>query len=329
MYRFTYHLATVSLVLLIALSSSAASLPARQPFGVWLKKFRQEARASGISPHTLRRALGDVHPLPQVVELDRHQPEQTQSYRHYLQRVVSKGRIMEGRRQLRKNRYLLKKLAAKTGVRPSLVVALWGIETDFGGNTGSFPVIDALATLAYDGRRRHYFRNELLDALMILGQEKISRRVMRGSWAGAMGQVQFMPSTYRRFAVDFDGDGRRDIWHSRADALASAANYLVRSGWHRGQGWGEEISLPRSRAAASSGLHHWRSLRAWRRRGVRGVRGPERRRAALLLPDGLGGPSFLVFRNFRVLLRWNHSTYFCLAAGQLADAIGRQGAAER
>ncbi len=298
---------------------------AAEPFEDWLEALKTEALASGISAPTLERAFADVRPIPRVIELDRRQPEFTLTFEEYLERVVPPLRVEKGRTRLAEYGDLLARVGAAYGVQPRFIVALWGIETDFGRITGGFNVIGALATLAYDGRRSAFFRTELLNALMILEQGHITAERMVGSWAGAMGQSQFMPSSFLSRAVDFDGDGRRDIWDTKADVFASAANYLKRAGWRDDQTWGRKVRLPakldRSVAEQKTVLR----LSEWQARGVRRVDGgdlPSRDlRARLVLPGGDDGPAYLVYGNYEAILRWNRSNYFAVAVGSLADRI--------
>ena len=294
-------------------------------FAKWLEGVRREGRGKGITEATLDLALADLRPIPRVIELDRRQPEFSLTYDEYMGRVVSPARVRKGRLRLARHADLLAKVEARYGVQPRFVVALWGIETDFGRLSGGFPVIAAVATLAYDGRRSAYFRRELFAALRILDEGHVTLERMTGSWAGAMGQNQFMPTSFARYAVDFDGDGRRDIWTSRADVFASAANYLARSGWRRGETWGHPVAPPEGFDPGLAGLESRRPLGEWRRLGVRLADGHPLPAgdgdASLVLPAGAGGPAFLVRHNFRVLLKWNRSTLFALAVGRLADRI--------
>ena len=223
-------------ILIFAVIAGALFTLARQgacsgDFSEWLEGLRQEARAKGISEAILHEALDDLHPIPRVIELDRRQPEFTQSFWRYLDARVTEGRIERGRMLLELHAELLDSIEKQYGVQPRFLVAFWGLETNFGDYLGSFPVIGSLATLAHDPRRSDFFRSELLAALSILDDGHITAKEMFGSWAGAMGQPQFMPSTFVRFAVDADDDGRRDIWHSLPDVFASAANFLSESGW--------------------------------------------------------------------------------------------------
>ncbi len=320
-------LGLLPLALVPGLVPSAA---AHGDFDHWLRQLRAEARARGIRASTLERALAGLAPVPRVVELDRRQPEGRLTFAEYRRRVVSGDRIRRGSSLRQRHRRLLAATRERYGVPDRVLVALWGVESSFGAFKGRFNVIAALATLAFEGRRAAFFRKELLSALEILDQGHIAVEDMYGSWAGAMGQPQFMPSTFLAHAVDADGDGRRDIWNSLPDIFASMANYLRRSGWDRRYIWGREVRLTRAVGEGRIGLGHRASLARWSRRGVRRADGRPLPDAALdaslLLPDGPGGPAFLVYDNYRVLLRWNRSHYFALSVGLLSDAIRRRSA---
>jgi membrane-bound lytic murein transglycosylase B len=296
-----------------------------QPFPVWLDGVRQEALGKGISPATVAKALDGLEPIARVIELDRRQIEGRITYQEYRDRLLSVERIERGRALLREHRELLERVAADYGVQPRFIVALWGIETSYGNWTGSTPVIGALATLAHDGRRADFFRSELMHALHILDEGNVEAENMLGSWAGAMGQSQFMPSSYVRNAVDYDGDGRRDIWGSLPDVFASIANYLAKAGWNDRRTWGREVGLPQTMVDGVDGLEVRRSLPAWHELGVRRADGTPlpvvALDASLLRTDDGVGPAYLVYDNFRVLMAWNRSTYFGLTVGQLADLI--------
>lgn len=312
-----------ALVGIVCLAGALRSAPGE--FDAWLAGLRAEAADRGISEATLDRALSGLRPIEQVIEFDRDQPEFRESVRTYLDRRVSDHRIRRGRRLFRQNRALLHEIGRRYGVPGRYLVALWGIESNYGRQPGAFPVIGALATLAWDDRRPDFYRSELLHALSILDEDGIGADAFVGSWAGATGQVQFMPSTYVRFAVDGDGDGRRDIWQSPSDALASAAHYLEESGWERGYTWGRRIRLPEGfdRSAAGLGVRH--SLAQWSALGIRRADGRALPGAAidasLVLPDGPDGPAYLVYANYRALLRWNRSHLFALSVCRLADRI--------
>lgn len=294
-------------------------------FQRWLAALRAEAGATGIRPSTIAAALTDLKPIPRVIELDRRQPEVRLTLAEYVAGVVTPERVRRGRALLRENRAVLGQVGRRYGVQPRFIVALWGVESDYGRRTGAFPVIGSLATLAYDGRRSAYFREELLQALRILDGGHVTAGGMLGSWAGAMGQNQFMPSSFHRFAVDHDGDGRRDIWTSRADVFASTANYLARSGWRDDQTWGRPVRLPDGFDPRLAGLDVEKPLADWRELGVRASGGQELPALALpasILVDRAGGPSYAVYPNYKVLLRWNRSHHFAVAVGRLADAVG-------
>lgn len=318
-----------SLILVITsvcwlLATSAPAKDTEKDFAVWLKNLRVEARAAGVSQETLEAALADIEqPLPPVIDLDRNQPEVTQSLENYVAARVSEKRIANGRRMLSRYPTWLGRVERKYGVQRRFIVALWGIETNYGEHTGSFPVIQSLVTLAHDGRRSSYFRKELLDALHVLDAGHIRLRRMKGSWAGAMGQCQFMPSSFRRYAADADGDGRIDIWNSVPDVLASAANYLEQVGWQDDQTWGRPVTLPEKFDFSLVGLETRLPLSRWQSLGVRRSNGsalPGRDLdASLIMPEGPGGPAYLVYDNFRVLLNWNKSNAFAVAVGSLSD----------
>jgi len=310
-----------------ATSLTATSLAQGQQvcFKEWIESLRKEALSRHISEKTLNAAFTDLKPIPEIISLDRAQPEFKQALQEYLHRVVSESRITEGRKKLEENRTLLKRVASYYGLEPRFLVALWGIETDFGSFTGSFSVIGSLVTLAYDGRRSSYFQKELIHALRILDEGHMSIAQMKGSWAGAMGQLQFMPSTFRCFAVDYNGDGHIDIWKDRGDVFASAANYLMQSGWKKGQTWGQEVRLPNNLDQALIAIESPKPLNQWQALGVRCLDGqdfPTKDLAsAIVRPDGPTGRAFLVYSNYRCILKWNPSHNFAIAVGILSDQI--------
>ena len=321
--------AGVLIVVLSALLGLALPAPpgraAEVDFGTWLAGVRQEAIAQGLPPQSVTRALAGVHQIDRVLELDRHQPETTLSFEQYIDLVVSAQRVQQGRQNLAQYRPLLEQVARRYAVQPRFIVALWGIESNYGKGSGDFPEISALATLAYDGRRSAYFRKELMAAIKIVDQGWIKPEDMLGSWAGAMGQCQFMPSSYLQFAVSFNEDGKRDIWNRREDIFGSIANYLARSGWKGDETWGRRVLLPTGFDANLAGPSNRKALAEWQRLGVRAMDGRDlvtrEREAALLLPDGPTGPALLAFDNFRATLKWNNSSYFAAAVGYLADGI--------
>ena len=311
------------LVIFIVFSGLPAYADTR--FEVWVQALKTEARSQGITPALLDRVFHGMTPLPKVLQLDRQQPESTITFEQYRTRTVTRDRIRKGRELLVQHWTLLQNIGQRYGVPPRFLVALWGVETNYGRYTGQFHVLEALATLAYDGRRSAYFRKELLDALAILQEGSISLPMMKGSWAGAMGHVQFMPSSFRQFAVDADGDGRKDLWTTPADIFASAANYLAQSGWQEGERWGRRATLPSGFNMSHATLNIQKSLHDWHRLGVRRADGTRLPLAAMdgsiVLPGGGKGPAYLVYKNFRVTMKWNRSQYFAISVGLLADAI--------
>ncbi|HET7835536.1 MAG TPA: lytic murein transglycosylase [Variovorax sp.] len=304
--------------------AGADELSLQQGFARWVADFRSSARAAGIGDATLQAAFGDVQYLPRVVELDRAQPEFTRTVWDYLDNTVTAQRVALGKDKLMQVRVEADAAAARYGVPPAVVVAIWGMESNFGSNYGSTPTIDALATLGFEGRREDWARRELLAALKILERGDIDREHMIGSWAGAMGQTQFLPSNFLAYAVDADGDGRRDIWGSMADVTASTANFLARSGWQSGQPWGVEVQLPPGFDFGRADSSVRQSSAQWAAEGVRSMDGkplPAFADGMVLLPAGARGPAFLVGPNFRAILRYNNSTSYALAVGLLSQRL--------
>ncbi len=297
-------------------------------FDDWLVGLKKEAIDRGIRPATVEEALSGLKPVPAVIKQDRSQREFTLTFTRYMRSSVTEGRVEKARRLLDEHRPLLEEVAAKYEVQPRFLVAFWGLESNFGGHTGGYSVVAALATLAHEGRRHAFFRAQLLDALQILDEGHISVAEMSGSWAGAMGQLQFIPSTFVNFAVDYDGDGQRDIWHSLPDIFASAANYLSQEGWQGDRTWGRQVTLPagfdysQASLGVSKPLSEWSSaygLRSLDGGALPVVVGLD---ASLILPAGQSGPAFLIYQNFRTILIWNRSILYALSVGHLADRIG-------
>lgn len=318
----------IALLTVVGLGVAACAAPTRaeQPnFQAWLQDLRREAAAAGISQATLDAALSDVSPIERVIELDRRQPEYTQTFWSYLDKRVTPERIARGRELLVQHRALLARVQARYGVQPRFLVAFWGLETNFGQYTGGYPVVGALATLAYDERRGDFFRKELLNALRILDEGNVTPSAMQGSWAGAMGQLQFMPSTFVHYAVDFDGDGKRDIWNSLPDVFASAANYLSSIGWRGDLIWGREVRLPKDFDWEMAAQEVRKPVSAWAALGVRRAGGGPLPQAdiegSIVLPAGHTGPAFLVYDNFEAILTWNRSLLYALSVGHLADRL--------
>jgi membrane-bound lytic murein transglycosylase B len=292
MHRRTFILLAAAAVVAPVLPQPASADAA---FQAWLEGVRREAMGQGVDVGTLERALRGIEPIPRVLELDSAQPEFKLTWQEYLDRAVSAERVARGRELLRANATLLGRTGDAYGIPPNLIVALWGVESHFGTKMGTFSVIGALATLAYHGRRAKFFRAELLAALRILAQGHITPDKMLGSWAGAMGQCQFMPTSFLALAVDGDGDGRRDIWGSKADVFASTANFLRKAGWRPGLRWGDEVTGQPAGAAPSGGR--------------------------IVRPEGAGGRVYRTTANFNALRRWNPSDFFALAVGILSDRI--------
>jgi membrane-bound lytic murein transglycosylase B len=284
-----------------------------------------EAEAQHISRGTIDQALAKVQLSHRVIELDRQQPEFSTTFADYLNRRVTTARVEEGRKLLAQHRALLNRVSSQYGVPVQYLVAFWGLETNYGSYFGKMSVLDSLATLACDPRRSEYFTGELMDALRIIDEGAIKPERMEGSWAGAMGHVQFMPSAFLRHAVDYDGDNKRDLWNSIPDAMGSAAHFLQNLGWEKGSRWGREVKLPEGFTYLEAGLNNHRPLAEWHKLGVRQANGSALPtadlKAALLVPAGHQGPAFLVYDNFNVIMRWNRSEYYALAVGHLADRI--------
>ena len=296
-----------------------------ETFDSWLVAFKVEALAAGISQATLDSAMTNLKPIDKVIELDRDQPEFTSTFWDYLGKRVVDKRIAEGQVKLSENKKLLKRVEADYGLQPHYLMAFWGLETNFGSYMGDFPVIDALATLAWDERRSAFFRSELLDALTIIDQGHITARDMVGSWAGAMGHFQFLPSTFLAHATDADGDGRKNIWSSLDDAFASAGKYLADSGWNAGQPWGHEVLLPDDFPWEQADVTNLQPVSTWAKLGVKRANGGKLKDidaiGALVLPAGWQGPAFLALNNFLVILEWNNSWFYAISVGHLADRI--------
>jgi len=315
----------------VPMSAPAARTAPMRPeanpeFDRWKAAFRGRATGAGIPSSVVGPALDGAGFLPDVIERDRRQAEFTRTLEDYINAIaVSDERIAGGRAALSRHGSTLRAIEDRYGVEAEVIAAVWGLESRYGAERGDVPVISALATLAFDGRRGAFFESQLLAALRILQRGDTSAANMRGSWAGAMGHTQFVPTTYQDYAVDFTGNGRRDIWaEDPADALASAANYLARMGWQRGQPWGVEVRLPQGFDTGLAGRGSTRSASDWAGLGLRDMEGgqpPAHGPASLILPDGPRGPAFLVYRNFSVILRYNNSEFYAIGVGHLADRL--------
>lgn len=290
----------------------------------WIQGFRPQALASGISPATFDAAFAEMTYNPEVIRRSNNQAEFTKSLWEYLETAASDKRVANGRAMLARHAAVLNQIEATYGVDKEVVVAVWGMESSYGEKRGDLPLIEALATLSYDGRRADFFRQQLIGALKILQAGDTDARHMIGSWAGAMGHTQFIPTSYLAFAVDFTGDGRRDIWSDDpTDALASTAAYLAKSGWQRGQPWGVEVTLPPGFTAATSGKSAKRSGADWRAMGITRAAGgavPDGQ-AALFLPAGVKGAAFLIYRNFHAIERYNQADAYVVGVGHLSDRL--------
>src|SRR5262245_36331715 len=295
-------------------------------FGRFVHDFWPEARRAGISRRVYAMAFRGVGPDPSVLELAQDQPEFKTAIGEYFAKRVTEERIAAGREMAQSYAASLDRIERRYGVDRDILLAIWGMESNYGSHKGQLSVIRSLATLAYVGTRRNFGRSQLIAALKILQRGDISAADFTGSWAGAMGHTQFIPTTYNAYAVDWTGDGRRDIWNSIEDALASTANYLAHSGWQRGLKWGYEVRLPSRFDRRLIGEQARRSLNGWARLGVRPANGqgfgPGEASAGPGQPAGSGGPAFLVTRNFNAILKYNAAVSYALAVGHLGDRIG-------
>lgn len=316
--------ALLTLVFTILSSPAAAQT---QSFDTWLQQMRIDARNQGISQKTIDAALTGIQPKQRVIELDRKQPEWKKTFAQYKEMIVNETRVKKGRRLIKEHWSTLDAVEKQYGVPKQYIVALWGIETNFGSNTGGFKVVPALATLAWEGRRAKFFRKELINALKIIDAGHISAANMKGSWAGAMGQNQFMPSSFNAYAVDGNGDGRRDIWGTKKDVFASTANYLKQNGWIAGQRWGRRATLPQGFSKDLVGPKIKKPISYWAQLGVRkyggGVLPQDNLQASIVAPDGVGGEAYIVYNNYQVIMDWNRSTYFATSVGLLADRLAQ------
>jgi membrane-bound lytic murein transglycosylase B len=298
-------------------------------FSQCLTELQEQARARDLSDLVVEQVIPALEQQQRVLELDRQQPEFVKTFGQYFSSRVSDTRVTKGRALFEQHREYLDQLSRRFGVPGRYLVAFWGLETNFGSYLGSMPTLDSLATLACDERRSGFFTEQLLIALQMLERDDLEPKSMRGSWAGAMGHTQFMPSTYANYAVDGDGDGHIDLWGSPRDALASGANYLKQLGWQPGVRWGREVMLPEDFDYATTGLDKPRKLSDWAGKGVTQANGDALPRSilrgAVLLPAGAGGPAFLVYANFHVIMAWNRSEFYALSVGHLADRIAGGG----
>ncbi len=298
---------------------------AAQTFGQWIERFWPTARAAGIKRETYDLAFKGMTPDPKVIEAANFQPEYKKPIGEYVDRVVSDKRVTGGKQKLEENKALLDILEKRYGVDRTIIIAIWGVELNYGTQPGDMNVIRSLATLAYYNTKASFARQQLITALKILQRGDISVEAMNGSWAGAMGHTQFIPTTYQAYAVDYDGDGKRNIWNDVPDALASTASYLKHSNWQAGQTWGYEVTLPKGLNPKKYSERTLKSVGEWQKLGIKRVNGEAFPRpgdkAGLFAPAGTAGPAFLVLNNFRSILRYNNATSYALGVGHLADRL--------
>lgn len=329
MLQVKHPVAAVLMAGLISLTGGEAPAQTQTDFATWLDGVRAEALQKGIGADTLDAALAGIAPVPRVLELDRHQPEFSHTFWSYLDLLAPQSRVTKAREMAQHHAQLLYKVSRQYGVQSRFLVAFWGLESSFGKYTGSFPVISSVATLAHDERRAAFFRAQLFDALSILDDGHIALSQMKGSWAGAMGQLQFIPSTFVGYATDGDGDDKIDIWNSLPDVFSSAANYLSSIGWNDDETWGREVTLPDGFDLEQADLDIRKPIGEWQALGVRRADGTDLPVAdiegSILLPSGIRGPAFLVYNNFRVIMQWNASINYALAIGYLSDRVKGQG----
>ncbi|MEL4279776.1 MULTISPECIES: lytic murein transglycosylase [Shewanella] len=294
-------------------------------FPTCVANLQERARTEGLSEATIQDTVASLQFVPKVIELDQAQPEFSQTFNNYFTKRATDWRVNEGRRLLKKHRALLDKLAQEYGVPPQYILSFWGLETNYGSYKGKMSVLDSLATLACEPRRSGYFTTELMQALKLKEKYGFDKSTMVGSWAGAMGHTQFMPSAYAKYAIDGDGDGKADLWNSTEDALTSAANFLQHLGWQRNERWGREVVLPRNFSYENLGAKQAQPLSQWAAQSVvqsNGLPLPAiDMKASLYLPSGHTGPAFLGYENFNVIMRWNRSEFYAITVGHLADRI--------
>ena len=320
------HFKKIILVIVLTIFSLPA-YAASQNFDVWLKNMRAKAAAQGISQEVINANLYNITPSQTAIRLDKKQPEKKKTFAQYKTAVVNENRVQKGRKLIKQHYSDLQTVENQYGVPKEFIVALWGIETNFGGNTGGFSVITALATMAWEGRREEFFTKELINALKIIDEGHIQGSNMKGSWAGAMGQNQFMPSSFNAYAVDGNGDGKRDIWNTKKDVFASTANYLKKNGWKTGQRWGRRVTLPSSFPKEMITPKIKKPISYWASIGVKKLNGgalpQENMMASIVAPDGLGGEAYIVYNNYQTIMDWNRSTYFATSVGLLADRLSQ------
>ncbi|MCS5586603.1 MAG: lytic murein transglycosylase [Gammaproteobacteria bacterium] len=309
--------------LLLTTSAYANDTTARS-FESFLADIRTQAISQGISTTTLDQAFHGLTPNPKVIKFDQSQAEFSQNFWRYLGSRVSPYRLKNGKKLLQEHQATFQYNYQKYGVPPHIIVAFWGLETNYGNNTGNLSLVRSLATLSFDERRSVFFTEQLLTLLKLIDDNKIQADA-QGSWAGAMGNVQFMPTNVAAYGIDADGDGKIDLWDNKADIFASAANFLQKIGWHRGERWGREVTIPQNFDYQLANLNTKKTVNEWQALGVRTATSENlpssTMKASLILPMGYNGPAFLAYRNFRAILRWNHSILYALSVGHLSDRL--------
>ena len=315
---------TPILSLLLGLLLSPLSIAAQESWSSFVAGVRQEALGQGIPASLFDEAFADIHePSRQIKGLARSQPERRLTFSRYLHTRVDNDRIAVGRQQYKKNKALADEVASHFGVDPCFIMAFWGMETSYGSYMGNFPVIKALATLAYESNRRDFFRQQLFIALHIVNDGHVSLNNFKGEWAGASGQPQFLPGSWKEYAVDYDGDGRKDIWSSKPDVFASIANYMKKNGWQTGEPWAVLVKLPKNFDQNLEGKSIVKPVSEWNTMGIRTEKGEplpyQNLNASIVQPNG--GPVFLAYPNYKMILRYNNSIYYAGAIGYLADKI--------
>lgn len=324
MNRFALVIIAMTTTLQVAWGQNAAG------FERWKSDFLQRASQQGISKHLLSDFSQQVKFYPDAIRSDKHQAEFKKFLWEYLNAAVSKSRIQNGRKKHQENARILSRVSQHTGVPAQIITAIWGMESSYGSYTGDVPIFDSMATLAYEGRRRAFFEAELITALRLLSHGDLPSLSVKGSWAGGLGMTQFIPSAYSRYAVDYNGDGRRNLWQS-GDAIASTANYLSEMGWQAGYRWGREVTVPSHfDYFLANDRKRWKSLSEWAKLGVRGALGEQLPNdsisARLFVPAGQYGPKFLLYKNFDVIKRYNNSDAYALGVSLLSEKIaGRSG----
>lgn len=314
----------------LLLALGVTSVNAKPTFDEYVSTLKEEAVTKGFSEQTIEDAFSTIKYRKKTIVHDKAQPERKKiTLDAYIPRAIPDWKRQKASELYRKHSALLSEIGKEYGVQPRFIVALWGVETNFGNYTGNFPTLSAVATLAYDGRRETFFKKQFFAALQIIDEGHISATDMKGSWAGAMGQVQFMPTSFTAYAVDHDKDGKKDIWNNTADALASAANYLKQAGWDDRYTWGRQVQLPTNYDATVSGLKITKKLAEWKALGITTYEGKPLSTidldASLIMPDGPDGRIFLVYNNYKSIMKWNRSDYFATAVVHLSDSIKFQG----